>query len=60
MLTEIEIDDDLIAAVLRETDFATIEAAVDAGLKLLLRLQRQKEILEFAGKIRWESDLDET
>ena len=33
-------------------------AAVDAGLRALLRLEEQKEILSLAGRVRWEGDLD--
>ncbi len=53
MLTEIEIDDELIAEIGRRTGLTT-EAAVDAALKLLLRLERQKDILELAGRVHWD------
>ena len=59
MRTNIEIDEDLMTQVLAATGLPSKRAAVDAALKLMLRLNRQKEVLELAGKIRWEGDLDE-
>jgi Arc/MetJ family transcription regulator len=56
--TNVEIDDALIERVLAATGLATKRAAVDAGLRALLRLVEQKEILSLAGRVRWEGDLD--
>jgi Arc/MetJ family transcription regulator len=60
MRTNIEIDTDLINQVLNTTGLPSKRAAVDAALRLMLRLQRQKDILALAGKVRWEGDLDES
>jgi Arc/MetJ family transcription regulator len=60
MRTNIEIDTDLINQVLKTTGLPSKRAAVDAALRLMLRLQRQKDILALAGKVRWEGDLDES
>ena len=59
MRTNIEIDDGLIDQVLKETGLPTKRAAVEAGLKLILQMQRQKRILDLAGKVHWDGDLDE-
>ena len=59
MRTNIVIDDDLMAEVLEVTGIKTKREAVEEGLKLLLRLSAQQEILKLRGKIHWEGDLDE-
>ncbi len=60
MRTTIEIDDALIQEALRVSGLKTKRAAVEAGLKVLIRLNKQKKILDLAGKVHWEGDLDES
>ena len=60
MRTNIEIDDALIGEALRVSGLKTKRAAVEAGLKVLIRLNRQKKILDLAGKVHWEGDLDDS
>ena len=60
MRTNIEIDDGLMAEAQRLSGLKTKRAAVEAGLQLLVRVQRQKEILRLAGKVRWQGDLEES
>ena len=60
MRTNIEIDDALIGEALRVSGLKTKRAAVEAGLKVLIRLNRQKKILDLAGKVHWEGNLDES
>ncbi len=59
MRTNIDIDDALIDQVMKATGLPTKRAAVEAGLKLILQMERQKKILDMAGKVAWEGDLDE-
>ena len=59
MRTNIVIDDDLMAEVLQATGIKTKREAVEEGLKLLLRMSAQQEILKLRGKIHWDGDLDE-
>jgi Arc/MetJ family transcription regulator len=56
--TNIVIDDDLIRDVLRATGMKTKRAAVEEGLRTLLRLKRQEEIRKFRGKLSWSGDLE--
>lgn len=59
MRTNIEIDDELMAEVLRETGLRTKRAAVDEGLRLLLERSRRRRAAEMFGKLpKWEGDLD--
>jgi Arc/MetJ family transcription regulator len=58
--TNIEIDDEIMRDALRASGLKTKRAAVEAGLKALIRLNRQKKILDLAGKVHWEGNLDES
>lgn len=59
MRTNIEIDDKLMADILRETGIKTKREAVDAGLRTLLRLRLQGELRTLRGKFDWQGDLSE-
>jgi Arc/MetJ family transcription regulator len=60
MRTNIEIDDKLMQQVMKKTGAPTKKAAVEAGLRLQLRLERQKGILALVGKVKWEGDLEQS
>ncbi len=51
MRTNIDIDDDLMARAQKASGLATKKAAVEEGLRLLVRLKEQEEILKLAGKV---------
>ncbi len=57
--TNIVIDDQLMADALKATGFSTKKEAVEEGLKLLIRRNKQQEIRKLRGKLKWEGDLDE-
>jgi Arc/MetJ family transcription regulator len=59
MRTNIEIDDALMAAALKATGAKTKREAVEIALRQLVQHTRQKNILDYFGKIPWEGDLDE-
>jgi len=58
MRTNIVIDDKLMRDTLRATGLKTKRAAVEEGLRSLLRLKRQAEIRKLRGKLNWQGDLD--
>lgn len=58
MRTNIVIDDKLMRDTLRATGLKTKRAAVEEGLRSLLRLKRQAEIRKLRGKLHWQGDLD--
>ena len=60
MRTNIEIEDELIQKALSLSGLKTKRAAVEAGLRLLIRVKEQEEILNLAGKVHWQGDLDES
>ena len=57
MRTNIEIDDALIADVLRTTGLKTKREAVELALKTLLRLKTQEGLRKLRG-MTWVGDLD--
>ena len=59
MRTNIVIDDKLMRDTLRATGLKTKRAAVEEGLRSLLRLKRQAEIRRLRGKLNWQGDLNE-
>jgi Arc/MetJ family transcription regulator len=59
MRTNIEIDDKLMNDVLRATGLKTKRDAVELGLKTLIRLNKQKNIKKFRGRLQWTGDLDD-
>ena len=60
MRTNVEIDDDLMRDALRATGLKTKRAVIEAGLRMLVRVKGQEDILHLAGKVHWEGDLDES
>jgi Arc/MetJ family transcription regulator len=59
MRTNIEIDDDLLAAAMGASGLSTKRATVEEGLRLLVRLHGQVEGLADLAGLGWEGDLDE-
>lgn len=59
MRTNIVIDDELMADALKATGLSTKKEAVEEGLKLLIRRNKQQEIRKLKGKLKWEGNLDE-
>jgi Arc/MetJ family transcription regulator len=58
MRTNIEIDDELLAEAMALTGEPTKRATVEAALRTMVRLKRQKQAgMNLAG-IGWEGDLD--
>jgi Arc/MetJ family transcription regulator len=61
MRTNIEIDDKLMKKALRASGETTKKAAVEAGLRLLVRMQEQEKALRgLRGMGGWEGDLEQS
>lgn len=60
MRTNIEIDDNLMRKAMRSSGAATKRAAVEQGLRLLVKTRSQGAIRRLKGKIRWQGDLAES
>ena len=59
MRTNIEIDDDLLAAAMAATGLPTKRATVEEGLRLIVRLRGQAEALDDLAGIGWDGNLDQ-
>ena len=59
MRTNIVIDDKLMTDALKATGLTTKKEAVEEGLKLLIRRNKQQAVRKLRGKLKWEGDLDE-
>ena len=57
MRTNIVIDDKLMKDALRASGASTKKDAVERGLRMLVRLNKQAEIRKFRGKLRWKAIL---
>ena len=58
MRTNIEIDDELLAEVMKNSGAKTKREAVDASLRTARRLQRQGEAIRKLRGIGWDGDLE--
>jgi putative antitoxin of VapBC-like toxin-antitoxin system len=58
MRTNIEIDDRLMAQAIKLSGLPTKRAAVEAGLKLLVRTRQQASVRALFGKIPVDMDLE--
>jgi Arc/MetJ family transcription regulator len=59
MRTNIDIDDGLMQQAMRSSGARTKRAAVEEGLRLLIRTRGQRSIRRLRGKVAWDGDLDE-
>ena len=58
MRTNIDIDDRLMRQAMRSSGARTKRAAVEEGLRLLIRTKEQGSIRRLRGKVAWEGDLN--
>ena len=58
MRTNIVIDEKLMNDALKATGLKTKKEVVELGLKILVKLDRQKQIKELKGKLKWDGDLE--
>ncbi len=58
MRTNIDIDDGIMEAAMRGSEFKTKKDAVEAGLKLLARQAHYREVLKWRGKLHWDDQPD--
>jgi Arc/MetJ family transcription regulator len=58
MRTTLVIDDKLMKDTLHATGLPTKRAAVEMGLRTLLRLRQQERLRRLRGKLNWQGDLE--
>ena len=59
MRTNIEISDQLMEEALKASGLKTKRAVVEAALRTLIRLRRQRKVLDLADKIHREGNIDD-
>ncbi|MCP9799895.1 type II toxin-antitoxin system VapB family antitoxin [Synechococcus sp. RedBA-s] len=58
MRTNIVIDDLLMRDAMQASEARTKREAVEIGLRTLVRLEQQKRIQAFRGRLSWKGDLE--
>lgn len=58
MRTNVVIDEELMRSALDLSGLPTKKAAIEAGLRLLVRFNRQAKVRGYRGKLKWVGDLD--
>jgi Arc/MetJ family transcription regulator len=58
MRTNIDIDDALMRQAMRSSGAPTKRAAVEEGLRLLIRTRGQRGVRRLRGSVAWEGDLE--
>lgn len=59
MRTNVVIDDVLMRSALKTSGMKTKKAAIEEGLKLLVRIKGQEKIRNLRGKLEWVGNLEE-
>ncbi len=60
MRMNIDIDDQLVNQAMRSSGARTKKAAVEAGLRLLVKTYSQTGIRKLRGNVKWEGNLNES
>ena len=58
MRTNIDIDDQLMRDAMQASGARTKREAVEIGLRTLVKLEQQKRIKAFRGRLAWQGDLE--
>ena len=58
MRTNVVIDDRLMEDALKLSGFRTKKETIEAGLKLLVKFNRQEKIKDFRGRLKWVGNLE--
>ncbi|MDO5625706.1 MAG: type II toxin-antitoxin system VapB family antitoxin [Pseudomonadota bacterium] len=58
MRTNIDIDDEVMAAAMKGGQFKTKREAVEEGLRLVARRNHAREVLKWEGKLHWDDQPD--
>lgn len=59
MRTNVVIDDELMKSAVKLSGLKTKKAAIEEGLKLLVRRSMQSKTRMFRGKLKWSGNLDD-
>lgn len=59
MRTNIVLNDALVKQAQKLSGLKTKKAVVEEGLRVLIRMHRQRNVRELRGKLNWDGDLNE-
>jgi Arc/MetJ family transcription regulator len=59
MRTNVVINDSLMEDALKSSGLKTKKDAIEAGLRLLVKFQRQAKVKNYRGKLKWLGNLNE-
>lgn len=59
MRTNIDLNDKLVAEVMKISNMETKKDAVNYALEQVVKMNQQMAILSLQGKVKWEGNLDE-
>lgn len=59
MRTNIDLNDTLVKQAQKLSGLKTKKAVVEEGLRILVRMYRQRNVRKLRGKLEWEGDLNE-
>lgn len=59
MRTTLNIDDEALAAAMKVSEGRTKTEVVNEALRRYAMARSRRELLELAGKVRWEGNIDE-
>ncbi|HBA84006.1 MAG TPA: DUF2191 domain-containing protein [Verrucomicrobia bacterium] len=59
MRTNVVIDDELMNRAVHSGGYRTKKSAIEAGLRVLIQVNSQKELRKLRGQIQWRGKLDE-
>jgi Arc/MetJ family transcription regulator len=59
MRTNVVINDSLMEDALKSSGLKTKKDAIEAGLRLLVKFQRQAKVKNYRGKLKWSGNLNE-
>jgi Arc/MetJ family transcription regulator len=59
MRTNIELNDALVKQAQKLSGLKTKKAVVEEGLRILIRMYRQRNVRKLRGKLEWDDDLNE-
>ena len=59
MTTNITVDDTLVKEAMTIEGIKSKQEAVEKGLRLLVKLNQQKKLKDWDGKLNWEGSLEE-
>lgn len=59
MKIRLDIDDMLVAKAIEAAGNKSLEETIELGLRRLVSIKAQSEILNLRGKLHWDGDLDD-